>query len=64
MTNPIKKTPGSRSHNNAGQFAQEDKNLKVDLKVKVDVAKFDQIEVVATDYNVLLTANDCLPEIL
>lgn len=55
-----KKTPSGRSRNTSGQLAQGEKTLHPDLKVKVDNVKIGQIEAVATEYNALLAAKDCL----
>ncbi|KAG8169063.1 hypothetical protein KVR01_001812 [Diaporthe batatas] len=49
-----------RSRNTSGQFAQEHKVLDNDLKVKVNEMKVGTMELQATDYNALLSANDCL----
>lgn len=57
---PNRKSTLSRSRNTAGQFAQEEKTLSNDLKVVVDDVKLGHVEVVATDYNALLSAKDCL----
>lgn len=44
----------------ASQFAQEEKTLHPDLKVVIHDANIGTKEIVATEYNAVLAAKDCL----
>lgn len=55
-----KKVGGTRSRNNAGHYAQEEKTLDESLMVEIHDGIIGNMDVAATDYNVLMAAKDCL----